>query len=325
MSAAENKRSIIVGLFVFIGVIVLVAGILILGGQQKRFGGSIELHTVFDNVGGLKEGNNIWFSGVKIGTIKKISFTPDRKVAIVMNIESKSQPYIRKDAVAQISSEGFIGNKIIVILGGSNEAPNVESGDELDSQEGNDTEAMLATLQVNNQNLVAITDDIKALSERVREGKGLVGALFTDSVMVDNFKATLSNLQQTSDHAKQLTQSLSTFGASLNQEGTFTHDLVHDTTVFENLRSSVAKLNNISENASAITSNLRDASAQLNENDNTLGMLLQDEETAAQLKSLIQNLETSSATLDENMKALQHNFLFRKYFKKKAKAEAKAQ
>lgn len=321
MSAAENKRSIIVGLFVLIGVIVLVAGILILGGQQKRFGGSIELHTVFQNVGGLKEGNNIWFSGVKIGTIKKISFTQDRNVAIVMNIESKSQPYIRKDAVAQISSEGFIGNKIIVILGGSNEAPNVEDGDELDSREGNDTEAMLATLQVNNENLVAITNDIKALSERVRQGKGMVGALFTDSVMVDNFKATMANLQQTSNNAREITRSLSTFSANLNREGTFAHDLVSDTTIFANLRNSVSKLDRISENATAITSNLKDASEQLNEKDNTIGLLLQDEETATQIKSLIENLETSSATLDENMKALQHNFLFRRYFKKKAKEE----
>src|SRR5690606_2475877 len=242
MSAAENKRSIIVGLFVFLGVVVLVAGILILGGQQKRFGGSIELHAVFNNVGGLKEGNNVWFSGVKIGTIKKISFTKNRKVAIVMNIEAKSQPYIRKDAVAQISSEGFIGNKIIVLMGGSNEAPSVEDGDELESQEGNDTEAMLATLQVNNENLVAITDDIKALSERVRKGKGMLGALFTDSLMAENFKATLANLQQASENAKQISGSLGDFSKNLNREGTLAHELVTDTMLFQQLSSSIAQL-----------------------------------------------------------------------------------
>jgi phospholipid/cholesterol/gamma-HCH transport system substrate-binding protein len=37
------------------------------------------------------------------------------------------------------------------------------------------------------------------------------------------------------------------------------------------------------------------------------------------------NLETSSQKLDENMEALQHNFLLKGFFKKKAKREAKQQ
>jgi phospholipid/cholesterol/gamma-HCH transport system substrate-binding protein len=36
---------------------------------------------------------------------------------------------------------------------------------------------------------------------------------------------------------------------------------------------------------------------------------------------MVDNLESSSEKLDENMKALQSNILFRRYFKKKAKAE----
>ncbi len=32
----ENKRSVLVGIFVFLGIAILVAGILTLGGQQKK-------------------------------------------------------------------------------------------------------------------------------------------------------------------------------------------------------------------------------------------------------------------------------------------------
>jgi phospholipid/cholesterol/gamma-HCH transport system substrate-binding protein len=52
-----------------------------------------------------------------------------------------------------------------------------------------------------------------------------------------------------------------------------------------------------------------------------VGVLLHDEATAANLKSTIQNLETSTDKLDENMEALQSNFLFRRYFRKQAKAQ----
>src|SRR5690606_8544621 len=135
MNSRDNKRSVMVGLFVFLGMGILVAAILVLGGQQKRFGGIVHINAVFDNVGGLKKGSNIWFSGVKIGTIREIRFTDNGRVTIEMGIEEKSQQYIRKDALALIGSEGIIGNKIIVIQGGSSNIPYVEDGDQLKSKE----------------------------------------------------------------------------------------------------------------------------------------------------------------------------------------------
>src|SRR5690606_34351387 len=215
MNSAERKRSVIVGLFVFLGIVILLAGIFIMGGQQNRFGGAVRVSAVFDNVGGLKKGGNVWFSGVKIGTIREVNFTDNSKVEIVMVIADESKGYIRKDAEAIISSEGFIGNKMIVIEGGSSNVPEIEDGDQLHSREGNDTEAMMATLQVNNQNLVAITDDIKNLSERVRQGEGTVGAFFTDSMMAVNVKAMLANLNQAAVNSRRVSENLAQFSAQL--------------------------------------------------------------------------------------------------------------
>src|SRR3546814_15472124 len=118
MSANENKRSIIVGLFVLVGIIILVAGILVLGGQQNRFSKTVSVTTVFDDVSGLKAGNNVWFSGVKIGTIKSIRFKNLQDVEIAMEIEATSREAVRTDAVAENRSEGFIGKKLSGPKGG---------------------------------------------------------------------------------------------------------------------------------------------------------------------------------------------------------------
>jgi phospholipid/cholesterol/gamma-HCH transport system substrate-binding protein len=72
-----------------------------------------------------------------------------------------------------------------------------------------------------------------------------------------------------------------------------------------------------------MTDNLDHASGQLTKSDNAVGILLNDPKTADQLKTLMNNLKASSKKLDENMEALQHNFLLRGFFKKKAKEEAK--
>src|SRR5690606_18919799 len=106
MKKAEKKRAVIVGIFVTIGIIILVTGILILGGQQKAFVKSITLSSSFEDVEGLTAGNNVWFSGVKIGTVKEVRFAGNAEVRIEMDIESKVRQYIRKDALASISSDG---------------------------------------------------------------------------------------------------------------------------------------------------------------------------------------------------------------------------
>src|ERR1700712_4690619 len=119
MSTASNKRSVIVGIFILIGIVILIVGVLTLGGQRKSFVKAISVDAVFDDVGGLQKGNNVWFSGVKIGTVKRIHFSGDSKVEISMNIDDASKEYIHKDARARISTDGLIGNKIIVIYGGT--------------------------------------------------------------------------------------------------------------------------------------------------------------------------------------------------------------
>ncbi len=324
MKSAERKRSIIVGLFVFLGLVILVAGIFIMGGQQNRFGGAVRIKAVFDNVGGLKKGGNVWFSGVKIGTIREVHFTGDRNVEIQMVINNESKQYVRKDAVAVISSEGFIGNKMIVIEGGSSDVPFIEDGDQLHSKEGNDTEAMMATLQVNNQNLVAITDDIKNLSERVRRGEGTVGAFFSDSLMAQNVKLMMVNLNQAAANSRRISESLAEFSSRMNNREGLANQLMTDTAVFASLRASAAQLEDATRNATLLTENLSTASGRLNERDNALGMLLNDPETASQLQRTMQNLETSSQKLDKNLEALQSNFLLRGFFRKEAKREEEA-
>ena len=48
-------------------------------------------------------------------------------------------------------------------------------------------------------------------------------------------------------------------------------------------------------------------------------MLLHDEQAAANIKVTLQNLQSGTKKLDEDLEALQHNFLLRGFFKKKAK------
>jgi phospholipid/cholesterol/gamma-HCH transport system substrate-binding protein len=194
----------------------------------------------------------------------------------------------------------------------------------------------MKTFQVNNKNLVDITSDFKKLSAGLVAGKGAAGALLSDEQIADNFRAMVLNLRNTAQATTRMMAEMNAFAATMNTKEGLANKMFTDTVIFSRLRTSVSELEKTAKSASALTENLHTASvnvnsatanvstatAKLNQKDNAAGVLLNDPQTAEQLKKIIANLENSSYNLNEDLKALQSNILFRGYFKRKAREEA---
>ncbi len=316
MNESPNKHAVIVGLFIFIGLAFLLAGILIVGDLRETFSRKMQVYSLFDDVGGLQGGNNVWLSGVKIGTVSNLNFFGKSQVEVTMNIERKAQKYIPKDAMVKISSDGLIGNKILVIYGGTEKLPSVQDGDTLAVEKTFTSEDMIKTLQENNSNLLAITTDFKTLSHKLVSGEGTMGKLLNDSSIYVNINSATASLQIASVKAQQLVSSLVAFSSGLNKKGTLVNELTTDTVVFNSVKASVLQLRQMADTASLFVTNIKKAGSNPH---STIGVLLHDEEAGARLKETIKNLESSSKKLDEDLEAAQHNILLRGFFKKRAK------
>jgi len=317
MNESPNRRPVIVGLFVFLGLIFLLAGILIIGNLRETFNRKMKVVSLFNDVSGLQKGNNVWFSGVKIGTVSNLRFYGKSQVEVSMNIEISAQQYIRKDSKVKISSDGIIGNRILIIYGGTVRTAEVEEGDTLEVEKTFSSEDMINTLQENNKNLLSITTDFKTISNKLVVGDGTIGKLLNDNSVYENIKAASASLQSASEKARQLANSLAVFSSGLNKKGTLANELTTDTTVFISVKASILQLKKIADTATLFITNLKQAG---NNPHSSIGVLLHDEETGTRLKETIKNLESSSKKLDEDLEAAQHNILLRGYFKKKEKA-----
>jgi phospholipid/cholesterol/gamma-HCH transport system substrate-binding protein len=304
MDASENKRGIIVGIFLAIGLVVFILGVFTLGNQSKSFSKSFHISAVFDDVSGLKTGNSVWFSGVKVGSIKKIKFIGPGQVDVAMDIDAATQQYIHRNAGVHIGSDGLIGNKIIVIDGGSPQAPIVTDGDVLQAEKLTSTDDMLKTLQQNNQNLLSITGDFKLLSRKILQGKGTVGTLMADSTMAVQLRNAMRNLESATGSAARMAVQLDKFSNKANTKGGLADKLFTDTVTFSRIKDAVAQLQAAAKNASTLTENLNKASNKLNTTDNALGVLLNDPK------------------VNDDLEAAQNNFLLRGFFKKREKAKA---
>lgn len=324
MNSKENKRSIIVGLFVLIGLIILVAGILVLGSQQNKFSKNLEVKTYFKDVKGLKVGNNVWFSGVKVGIIKEIAFETVENVRVVMSIEEKSKDFIRKDVKATLSSDGLIGNAIISLVGGTAAAPAIQAGDIIEAGPSGGMDQMMDLVKDNGENLSVITQNFATLSQSLVDGKGTIGALFTDDELINSLRQSSAALNAVLLNTNKAVDNMVALSAKLNSDQGLIHDLTTDTAVFASLQQTAAQLEGITQTANTLMSNLNETTARLNDKNNAVGVLTNDPAAAADIKAILENLNQGSKKLDENMEALQSNFLLRGFFRKRAKEEAKA-
>lgn len=313
MNEPVNKRAVGVGIFILVGLLFLVGGILVIGDLHSTFTRKINVSTVFPDINGLQAGDNIWYSGMKIGTVKALEFSGQSDVKVIMNISSESEQYIRKDAKVKIGSDGLIGNKILIIYGGTMAYAAITDGDTLANEATLSTEDILLTLQQNNLNILALTTKLNA-------GEGTIGKLLNSDSLYNSINASAMSLQLAAANAQLLLASLVTFGTKLNQDGTLINDLVTDTSMFNSMQASIQQLENISDTAAVFINNLKESEKNPK---SPLGVMLHDEVAGAELKATITNLESSSVKLDENLEALKHSFFLRRYFKKEEKKKVK--
>lgn len=327
----KNNRPVIVGIFIVLGLAILIITIFTLGGQKKAFVKTFALNAIFNDVSGLAIGANVLFSGVKIGTVKKIEFYGDSQVKVLMSIENAAESHIHKNALAKIGSDGLIGNKIVVIYGGNKTQPQVAKNDFLRVENGMSTDDMLATLQQNNKNLVEITSSFKHISKRIDSGNGVLGKLISDPALGVKLASTINNLQATVDNFKTASLSGKNVMGDFEQlSGNFKNPtnsinrIANDSVAYNKIVGTVTQLQNAASSLNKFTANLRTVSDRLNRKDSPLGLVLNDSATANSLKAMIKNLQSSSSKLNDDLEAVQHNFLLKGFFKKRAKEQEKA-
>ncbi len=319
MSEVNTRKRLAVGIFISLGLAILLVTIFTIGGQHKTFVKMFHIHVIFDDVQGLQSGNNIWLSGMKVGTVGRIAFYGTSQVEVILNIEEKAQPHIRKDSKARISTDGLVGNKIVIIDGGSDSAPPIANNDRLNAEHLAGTQEMFATLQASGSNLLEITGNLKAISKKISDGQGTLGQLINDPAIADKMKSSIEHLRTASAGSEAMIANLENFSERLRRSDGLVNQLITDTTVFSRLKGAIVQLNLAADQASQFTSSLRTAGQNLNNKTSPVGVLLNDEDAAADLQRTLKNLRVSSKELSDDLEAVQHNFLLRGFFRKKNK------
>src|SRR2546421_8108001 len=124
------------GLVVLAGLLILSAGVFLIGDKEKMFSKTYEVKATFPNVAGLNAGADVRVAGIHQGTVKRIDLPhhPKEPVVVAMILAKPTRDVVKKDSVATIKSEGLLGDKYVEISFGSPEQETLKGGETIQSE-----------------------------------------------------------------------------------------------------------------------------------------------------------------------------------------------
>lgn len=291
------------GIFTFLGTLLLIIGIFVIGSKELLFREAFELKAYFPTVEGLRIGAPVRLTGIDVGAVKSIEFIADtvNKILVTMRINSDIQQFIKKDSKASIETEGLVGNKVLIISGGSGQIPSVEDGDFISVKMPVSYAEIIEETQGILSYIKDITREFATILDKVNEGEGTIGQLINDKRL---YKSIDQATQTANNTMIGLTGSLEDVTGVVTELG----------------KSVVAVMSGVD----SVVKRVDNLVIRVNQGEGVLGALISDKSGYDSVKAIINNLITTSneaklgaERFAENMEALKHNWLFKGYFEKR--------
>ncbi|CAN5262235.1 MlaD family protein [soil metagenome] len=306
------------GAFVLAGLLFLVFALYMIGKNRNLFGSTFVLKADFQSVSGLVAGNNVRFSGINVGSVNAIEVINDTTVRVSMIVDATVQTFIHPNSIAEIGTDGLMGNRLINIKPSAFPNGPVTDGMKIASFQQIETGEMMQTLSVTNRNIESITGHLKNITEKMDNDNSVL-SLLSDSATNRELKGTIQELHLAGRNIARMTKSADEMVTSLVGGKGLVQGIFKDTVLMLKMNLSMTNVERASSELSEVTRSLKSTLYGPGTGQGPLVMLLNDSLAAGHLRSTLENLDVGSGKLSENMEAMRHNFLFRSYFKKKKK------
>ncbi len=208
----RGKRLMRAGIFSAIGLLILLAGVFVMGDKQQLFSSTFGVYTNFKTVEGLKSGALVMLNGIKVGVVDNVRLMMDTAsyVRVDMTIDGEFQNYLRSSTVATVDQNGIIGEKIIALRLLDVNAPLVRSGDSIMSIPPANYLAIIDDARLAVKNAQNITGSLDTLLLRFRKGEGTLGKLLTDEEAYNQLVGVSASAQRLFDETGKQFSDMST-------------------------------------------------------------------------------------------------------------------
>lgn len=299
-----------VGFFVAAAIAIFVLAIYFIGSKNNFFNSKLAIKCNFKDVKGVVQGNIVRFSGINVGNVKDITITSDSTVEILMSIREDYAQYIYKNSLVEISQDGLMGNKLLVISSGTPGTGHINDGDVLKPKNGLDIDNLISQVNdilVNAKSTIANLDSITG---KLNSGEGDIGELLTKKTLTSKLGLMADNMNTTLTNVNSITQKINSGQGDLGK-------LVNGNEITTQAKTVLSGLNTTTTNANSVLDNLSKTTNNINNGDGALSLLLNNKKTAENVDTTILKVNTGLDQLSRTAKAIEDSWILRVFNKKK--------
>jgi len=291
------------GLFVFLGTVLIVLSIFLVGNKDSLFSKNIMVRTYFENIEGLKTGASVRLNGLTIGSVSDIELknSTTNRVEVTMRIKEEVIQYVRLDSEASIETEGMIGSKLVSISPGTETYAVVNDNGVIMAKDPINMTQILSETQEIMKYMKDLTKEFSQTLAQVNSGEGTMGRIINDDEL---YFATVKIVESADTSLKVMVDKLDRMTSFIIDLGSGVGDIVN--------------------NVDSAAIDLRKLIRKVENGEGALGALIADKSAYDSIQVVIANLtKTTDAAREggeafaENMEALKHNWLFKKYFEER--------
>ena len=288
----EVTIEILVGLFMFSVLIALGIFTIVLS-RNNLFQDTYQYEFVFTEVGGLREGDNVYLRGMNVGRVKQ-TLLEDHRVHVYATLDVPIQ--LRLGYKVEVVDASMLGGKNLKIYEGpENEkvlgenvtvfgSPPIDIISEVAEtvnglkniisavERGEGTFGKLLYDDEVYNSLASASEDFSKMIASVEQGEGTIGKLLKDDTVYEDASAMMVNLRTISDRLEQ-------------GEGTLGKLMTEDSQIFDDLEAALVAVRGISES--------------INAGEGTLGKLVRDAKLYDETSLLVEDVRAAVDDLRE--------------------------
>lgn len=189
--ATDRGFELKVGMFVFIGIIMLFIIVFSIG-KIYIFQPGYYIRVLFNYAGGLADAAPVRLAGVEIGEIDGIRIFYDEEIKrtrVEVSAWIKKDVNIEKNAIVRVNTLGMLGEKYLEILPGTEDAGFVEDGGILIGEDP-------VMLDVLAEDLKDLADSASVVMGKLERGEGTIGRFLTDDTVYKNIEEFTDDIKR---------------------------------------------------------------------------------------------------------------------------------
>ena len=188
---STNTFELKVGIFIMIGIVILFFIVFSVGEINFSKTG-YKIKVLFNFANGIGGTAPVRLAGVGVGQVQGIRVMRDEKANTTkaeLTVWINDNTKIENDAVVTINTLGLLGEKYLEIFPGTPGKPTLRCNDTLIGKDP-------VPMEQFTENLANLTDSVKVIVEKIKNGEGTMGKLLMDQSIYDNLEAFTADIRK---------------------------------------------------------------------------------------------------------------------------------